>query len=170
MGGSQGSQRINQVFLSTIREIPEKKNFQIIHLSGAKEFNDLLAAYKKIDISFRLFDFLKEMHYAYSLADLAITRAGATTLQEIIFFRLPAVIIPYPFAYEHQIANARLLVNKKAALLMEDSQLDARGLRETVIDLYKNRSKINNMRRHYDDIQPSVYSQDLSDLALSLVR
>lgn len=169
-GGSQGSEKINKVFLEVLSEIQDKKNLQVIHLCGAGNFDNLLNDYKKMDISFKLFDFLRPIYYAYCAADLVITRAGATTIQEIIFFRLPAIIIPYPFAYQHQIANAKVLVDREAAILIEDNALNAVTLRAIIIDLFRNRNKINNMCINCENILPKDYQQDLSDVVTSLME
>lgn len=168
MGGSLGSTKINTVFIKTLEEIKNKINLQVIHLSGMNDFAVLKDNYKKMDISFKLFDFLKPMHYAYSAADLAISRAGATTLAEIIFFGLPAIIIPYPFAYQHQFANARVLAERQTAILIEDKDLNVITLSNVIMDLFNNRDKINNMRQQYEYFRATPYSQDLSDLVLSL--
>lgn len=170
MGGSQGSAKINAVFLETLSNIKDKNNLQVIHLSGSNDFNKLLDEYQKMDVSFKLFDFLRPMNYVYSAADLAISRAGATTMAELIFFGLPAIIIPYPFAYQHQIANAKLLVKNQAAILIEDRDLNVLTLRDIIVNLLNNHDRINNMRSQYEYLRRISYQQDLSDAVLSLVR
>lgn len=168
MGGSQGSEKINKVFLETLSVIEDKRPFQVIHLSGINDYADLLGKYKNIDISFKLFEFFTYMHYAYSAADLAITRAGATTIGEIIASSLPAVVIPYPLAYQHQLINAKVLVDRGAAILIEDEALNASILKDTVMDLFRDPRKIDNMRLQYGQLKPVACQEDLSDLILSL--
>jgi len=169
-GGSQGSAKINKVFIEALSGIQDKNRLQVIHLSGMKDFEVLASEYKNIDISLKLFEFLKPMHYAYCASDLVISRAGATTVSEIIFFALPAIIIPYPFAYQHQLANARILTDRGAAVLIEESALNAFTLKEAITDLFYNRSRIESMRGKYALINPASYEQDLSDAVLTLVR
>lgn len=166
-GGSQGSTKINKVFIEALSGIPDKNRLQVIHLSGTKDFGVLASGYKKISICVKLFEFLKPMHYAYCASDLVISRAGATTISEIIFFGLPAIIIPYPFAYQHQIANARILTDRGAGILIEESNLNALALAEAIADLFYNRSKIESMRAKYALISPAPYEQDLSDAVLT---
>ncbi len=112
MGGSQGSHRINLEFLRAISAISDKFNFQVIHLAGLKDFVLLQDGYKDLGANIRLLSFCEQMQYAYSACDLVISRCGATTIAEIMSFSLPAIIIPYPFAYRHQMANAKVLERK----------------------------------------------------------
>ncbi|MDD5347812.1 MAG: UDP-N-acetylglucosamine--N-acetylmuramyl-(pentapeptide) pyrophosphoryl-undecaprenol N-acetylglucosamine transferase, partial [Candidatus Omnitrophica bacterium] len=100
MGGSQGSVAINRKCPDALSALAAKDSFQVIHLSGEAAFASVSSAYRTHNIKARVFGFLQEMEYAYSAADLAVCRAGATTLAELKHYRLPAVFIPYPFAYE----------------------------------------------------------------------
>jgi len=152
MGGSAGSHRINLGFLNAISKSWSKSDFQIIHSSGLKDYDLLKDSYKDLGINFKLFGFLNEMQHAYSACDLVICRAGATSLSEIIFFGLPAIIIPYPFAYAHQINNAKVLENKGCAIIIKDNELDGNILRQTIEGLINNPKEIKKMRLAYDNI------------------
>lgn len=152
MGGSAGSHRINLGFLKAISRIQDKGNFQVIHLAGADDYRLLEAGYRGLGLNFRLFTFLNQVEYAYSASSLAVSRAGATTISEMIFFRLPAIIIPYPFAYGHQRSNAGILEDKGCALVIKDEELDGDKLREPLDVLIGNFEKIQKMRSGYDNI------------------
>jgi UDP-N-acetylglucosamine--N-acetylmuramyl-(pentapeptide) pyrophosphoryl-undecaprenol N-acetylglucosamine transferase len=160
MGGSQGSHRINAAFLKAISTLSNRHNLQIIHLTGIKDYDWLRQAYKDLDVEARLFSFLKEMHYAYSATDLAISRAGATTIAEMIFFGLPAIFIPYPYAYKHQTSNAQLLENKGVALIIEDKALDDNRLKEMIEDLINHPDKLKAMRLVCESM-PKLNARDL---------
>ena len=64
-----------------------------------------------------------EMGAALAAADLVISRAGASTLGEYPLFGLPAVLVPYPYAWRYQKVNADTLVQKGAAIMLEDDKL-----------------------------------------------
>lgn len=165
MGGSAGSHRINRGFLNALSRIKDKHKFQIIHLAGSGDYNFLEGAYKDSGMNIRLFSFLEQVEYAYSAADLVISRAGATSIAEIIFFGLPAIIIPYPFAREHQASNAKVLEAQGAAIVIKDNALDSDILRQAIEGLINNPGKLKNMRSGYDNI----IAPDANDLLVDEV-
>jgi UDP-N-acetylglucosamine--N-acetylmuramyl-(pentapeptide) pyrophosphoryl-undecaprenol N-acetylglucosamine transferase len=152
MGGSQASHRINTAFFKSLSELAADHNLQVIHLCGQKDFASLDYGYKDLRINYRLAPFLKEMQYAYSASDLAVCRAGATTVSELIFFKLPAVIVPYPFANAHQMANALVLEEKGCALIVKDALLDSGRLFEILKSLIGYPEKIGDMLGGYDSL------------------
>lgn len=149
MGGSLGSQKINACFLEAASLIADKSSFQFIHIAGAKDYPALENSYKGSGIQVKLLSFLKEMQYAYSASDLALCRAGATTIAELAFFALPAVIIPYPFAYQHQARNAAVLENRGAAVVISDDQLGGQLLMQALVSFLANPARLRAMRAGY---------------------
>jgi len=135
VGGSQGSQRINETFLKTVKLLKKKLDFQVIHVTGAKEYQDCLSQYDLLGIPFALFEFLDKMEEAYCVADLVISRSGAVTVSEIASFRLPAIFIPYPYAQGHQKENASVLCETRLSRLIEDKDLSASKLTEQILEL-----------------------------------
>jgi len=165
MGGSSGSHRINEEFLSFVSKTKYRNNLQVIHLCGQQDGNWLRQGYKNLGVDARVLGFLSQMHYAYSACELVICRSGATTITEIIFFQLPAIVIPYPFAYGHQAANARVLTDNGCAVLIKDSELNPSLLKETIENLIDDPDRIRVMRSRYKTIlQPNA-----NDLLVSQV-
>ncbi len=111
LGGSQGSQFINNLAISWLKDIPERhKNMQIIHQTGSKDLDSLKEAYSSLGLSVVIFDYTSQMRTVYSSADIIIARAGAGTLFEILFFKKQALIIPLEGkAADHQIDNAHAM-------------------------------------------------------------
>lgn len=149
MGGSQGSHSLNQSFLDLLLKLDKKLPIQFIHLCGLDEYDFTKDQYKRSGFEFKVFSFLKEMNYAYSCADLVISRAGATTVTELIQFRLPAILIPYPFAYAHQVENAKVLDNQKAAVMIEEKNLNL--LENKFSDLISNKQELGKMKIAYEN-------------------
>lgn len=168
MGGSQGSHKINLEFQGAIAKIQDRDKLQVIHLAGDKDYGLLKDAYKGLGIEVRLFDFLKDMQYAYSACDLVLARAGAMTISELILFRLPAIIIPYPFAYKHQLANAKVLEEAGAALIIDNEKLDSDTLAKAIIDFMDSPFKIKERKFCYDNIPNMNTDELLLQGALSL--
>lgn len=147
MGGSQGARKINKTFLEFVSSSANNSSFQVIHLSGASDFDYLEKKYKECGINFKLFKFFDEMQYAYSASDVVLSRAGASAINEISFFKIPAVLVPYPFANAHQSSNAKVLGEHGAAIVIEENVLDARSLKECLESLMNDRQKLISMSR-----------------------
>lgn len=134
IGGSQGSRRINEVFLGVAKSLKGKLDFQVIHVSGRQDYQNLHDRYNLLGIPFALFEFLDKMEEAYHIADLVISRSGAVTVSEIASFQLPAIFIPYPYAQGHQKENASVLCDVKAARLIEDKDLSVSKLTDDILE------------------------------------
>lgn len=122
-GGSQGAHRINENFLAALKENKNLYRFQIIHLTGSADLSMAEGVYQTLPARSKVFDFLPQMHYAYSIADLVIGRSGAGSVSEIMRFGLPSILIPYPYAGGHQVENAKFLAQRGASILLEDGKM-----------------------------------------------
>jgi len=152
-GGSQGSRKLNSVCFQALSSCQKNYFLQIIHITGVEDFNLLKDKYASMNLTSKVFDFFDSMQYAYSVADLVICRSGATTIAELQKYKIPAILIPYPFAYAHQLANAKVLEELGAAIIIEDKQLNAEKLKEQLIDFFDNPQKLENMCRAYEKIK-----------------
>lgn len=131
VGGSQGARTINEAIsaLLTRRALPP--DWQILHICGERDYEYMQAAERQPfgDNKVVLVPYLHDMADAYALSDLAIARAGASTLGELAALGIPAVLIPYPYAAEdHQTVNAQTLAARGAAVVIEDRNLNADSL------------------------------------------
>jgi len=162
-GGSQGSQKINSACSAGIAALARGRELQVIHICGFGDITGLENVYTAAGIPHKLFDFLSAMQYAYSVADLAICRAGATTIAELGKFSLPAILVPYPFAYSHQLGNARVLEEAGSARVILDAELTPGKLKAVLDDLLTDPGELTAMARAYDKIQ-------VPDAAGSLAR
>lgn len=160
MGGSQASHRINLGFLNAVSAIKDKSFLQVIHLAGAKDSELLKKSYADLNINFRLFDFLGPMQYAYCASDLVVSRAGATTVAEIMFFRVASILIPYPFASRHQMANAKVLEAMGSGIIIQDDDLDTGILRRNIEEFISSPERIAAMRSYYGNT-PFLNANDL---------
>jgi UDP-N-acetylglucosamine--N-acetylmuramyl-(pentapeptide) pyrophosphoryl-undecaprenol N-acetylglucosamine transferase len=107
-GGSQGARFLNRAIPPLLPSF-----LRVIHITGkGEEKEEVQALYQKKNQEAVVLSFEPEMVYAYRAADVAICRAGAATIGELISYELPALLIPYPHAYNHQEANARYLADE----------------------------------------------------------
>jgi UDP-N-acetylglucosamine--N-acetylmuramyl-(pentapeptide) pyrophosphoryl-undecaprenol N-acetylglucosamine transferase len=137
LGGSQGSRRINQVFIEGVPLIQEQGDIQVIHICGQMDFEQVKMKYANSNIDHFVTAFLNDMEAAYSLADVALSRAGAVSLAELAAFGIPAVVIPYPYAGGHQLANARGSLKTQPIVIIEEKDLTGKNLTEGILAMLR---------------------------------
>ncbi len=168
-GGSQGSSKINACFLEAVSILPDKSGVQIIHISGMQDYALLADSYKDMGVKIKLFSFLKEMQYAYSICDLIISRAGAATIAELLYFKIPSILIPYPFSYQHQMANALFLEKTGSAVIINDNALTAQVLKDRLSEFILNPDKLKLMRLGFERTFKINAQDALVDAAISIL-
>ncbi len=133
VGGSLGAGTINISLLSQLQRL-QSSNFQVIWQTGKNYLAGIrqsLIEQKFIDKqsnenpirsnNFFISEFISNMNYAYCIADLVVSRAGASSISELSILGKPSLLVPSPNVSEnHQYHNAMALVNKDAAILVED--------------------------------------------------
>ncbi len=126
-GGSLGARSINRAMLGALQRFV-KKGVQIVWQTGTEDYEEAhLSAVATSDGStaaVRVHRFIDQMEYAYGACDLAVCRAGATTLAELTRAGVPSVLVPFPHAAaDHQTENARALVDARAAVMVRDGDV-----------------------------------------------
>jgi UDP-N-acetylglucosamine--N-acetylmuramyl-(pentapeptide) pyrophosphoryl-undecaprenol N-acetylglucosamine transferase len=125
MGGSQGAHTINERIVAILPRLRAAvPALQFVHLTGPDDLEMVRAAYAELSCPAFTRAFLDEMAPALAAADLAVTRAGASSLAELAACRLPAILIPYPTAADnHQYFNALAFARSGAARLLPQDQI-----------------------------------------------
>jgi len=146
-GGSKGARSINLAVLKHLEELLGVT--QIIHITGTLDWDVVQNAAQELPESlnsrYRAMPYLHEMGAALAAADLVLSRAGASTLGEYPLFGLPAVLVPYPYAWRYQKVNADYLAEHGAALVLQDELLNDK-LSNVLKDLLLNTHKLEAMR------------------------
>ena len=124
-GGSKGARSINVAVLHHLQALLEK--CEIIHLTGEGDWQTVQKARQQLPAElasrYHAIAYLHEMGAALAAADLVLSRAGASALGEFPLFALPAILVPYPYAWRYQKTNADYLLRRGAAVLLEDHRL-----------------------------------------------
>ncbi|MEW6717380.1 MAG: UDP-N-acetylglucosamine--N-acetylmuramyl-(pentapeptide) pyrophosphoryl-undecaprenol N-acetylglucosamine transferase [Chloroflexota bacterium] len=149
MGGSQGARSINLAMLNALEEL--LADIQIVHISGQLDWTRVEAAQGRLPVElhsrYRPYKYLhEEMGAAFRVADLVISRAGASTLGELPLFGLPAVLVPYPHAWRYQHVNAQFLVERGAAVVINDHEL-VDTLIPTIRSLLTDKDRLDGMKQ-----------------------
>jgi len=107
VGGSQRAKIFDTLIKSSIIELSKKFNLKVYQQTNSFNFENLKQFYKNNNIDYELFDFNEDISNLMSRSNVCITRAGASTLAELVFLNLPCVVIPLPTSKDnHQYENA----------------------------------------------------------------
>ena len=146
-------------------------DLQILHLTGPNDFEKVRAAYLAANRKAVVLPFLTEIELALGAATLAISRAGASSLAELAALRLPAILIPYPFAAEdHQTANARIFGNAGAGVLVKESDATPEVLSEKIAALIGSPERLAEMSRQSRRLAPDNAAGRVADVLLSACK
>ncbi len=169
LGGSLGAKSINEGILNsidTIKDQPIKLLWQV----GKRYFESVENQLNQINIpNVKALAFIKRMDLAYSLADLVISRAGALSISELTLAGKPSILVPSPNVSEdHQTKNAMSLVNKSAAILVEDSQTNF--LLRTAMDLLKDKNQLSTISKNAKKMGKPNASEDIVNEIFKLIN
>lgn len=113
LGGSHGAKAINDLALSVCEEL-RRRDIKIIHQAGEADYERVKREYEALGVDVELYGFTKELALLMEQADLAVSRAGASTLWELTTNGCPAFYVPYPYAAgDHQFHNAKFILDNE---------------------------------------------------------
>lgn len=152
LGGSQGSQRINDMILACLDELLQE--FEVIHQAGLKNaeqvkkeagvvINPALGKY------YHVIPFLREtdLRHAYAAADIVLSRSGSGAIFELAALRKPAILVPLPeSAQNHQVQNAYQYAQTGAAIVLEEANLTPRFFLEKLRYLFSHQEELGRMK------------------------
>lgn len=144
VGGSLGARTLNESIVAAFDKLAESDDLQVIWQCGNYYFEEMqqLKRDGKIPSNVHLFDFLSRMDYAYAVADLVISRAGAGSISEFCLLQKAVILVPSPnVAEDHQTKNAEALVKRDAALMVTDRQA-VEKLFETALTLVREERRL----------------------------
>ena len=171
MGGSTGAQGINRPFGEVLEQVLEMA--QVVHVTGAFDWpvvqkrREMLP--QALKARYHIHDYVHEMGKAFAAADLVVCRAGASILGELPFFGLPAVLIPYPHAWDYQRVNADWLVERGAAVRLDQERLE-KELLPTLRRLLQNEGVLAEMAQHAQALAHPDAATALARELLSLAQ
>ncbi|WP_257263069.1 undecaprenyldiphospho-muramoylpentapeptide beta-N-acetylglucosaminyltransferase [Endozoicomonas sp. ONNA2] len=152
VGGSRGALAINQMIPRVVQRFRDQSSDQggdrieVWHQTGKATFKQCRADYRQLGVSGRVEPFIDDMAQAYEWADLVLCRSGALTIAELAAAGKPGILVPFPFAVDdHQTVNGRYLVDRGAALMVQQKDLDVDGLTTMILGLADNPEQLERM-------------------------
>ena len=154
--GSLGAENVHKFMKENINKF-SSKNYEVLYITGKNNYEDIKSI--KHPSNVKLLPYLDNLAGLFKDTDILITRAGASTLSEIIALKIPSILIPSPFVpNNHQFKNAMDLVNNKAALLVEEKNL-------TFDNIDTNINKLLSDKVYYLDMKNNLESMQVNDSA-----
>jgi UDP-N-acetylglucosamine--N-acetylmuramyl-(pentapeptide) pyrophosphoryl-undecaprenol N-acetylglucosamine transferase len=171
-GGSQGALQIDRAVAGAIALLSDRRDLQLVVLTGrAHEAVVADAAARSMDLVVRTIPFLDRIELALAVADLAVARAGANTVNELAVSGLPAILVPYPYATDaHQDANARELERAGAAELVPDRDLTPDRLAERLAALIGDDERRSSMAKASRSWAKPDADERLAELVVAVSR
>ncbi|MGA9352681.1 MAG: undecaprenyldiphospho-muramoylpentapeptide beta-N-acetylglucosaminyltransferase [Terriglobales bacterium] len=197
-GGSQGAHAINQAMIDSLPGLRAKiPAFHIIHQTGQRDYEMVVAAYERLGMigeaadvtssglqsskmqssgsqsgevqSGEVHRFIDDMPATFARADLLVCRSGASTVGEITAAGKPAIFVPFPRAADdHQNKNARALESVGAAVVVEESNLEAAYLVETIAALLNDRARLRGMSEAARSLAHPQAVEDIAEMVKRL--
>lgn len=175
-GGSRGAQRINQAAIEVYPLLKDLDSLQIIHSTGIMNFNYVKEAIRKDQLEsdkliYRCYPYLDTINLAYSVSDLIICRAGATTLAEITALGKATILVPYPYATgNHQSKNAEILEDAGAAIVIEDEDLNGNTLYKAIQNTVFDDHRLTEMNKASRSLGCPDAAKKMAELVLEAAR
>jgi UDP-N-acetylglucosamine--N-acetylmuramyl-(pentapeptide) pyrophosphoryl-undecaprenol N-acetylglucosamine transferase len=170
-GGSQGAHAINQAMIESLPGLRANvPAIHIIHQTGQRDYDNVLAAYQQSGISSEVHKFIDDMPATFARADLLVCRSGASTVGEITAAGKPAIFVPFPQAADdHQNVNARALEGVGAAIVVEESNLGAAYLVETIAALFFDAHRLQGMSEAARSLAHPKAVEEIAEMVEQLI-
>lgn len=160
--GSLGSSSVNAVLLECLSEL-DQKGYKVLYATGKQSYQTTKQALK--DLKNIRVEANVDGLQALAMCHLAITRAGATTLAELAALGVPAILIPSPYVPDNgQFINAKELVEKKAACLLEEKELSHKSLTDMIIHLMQDDKKRQSLKENIKEFAYPLANDDIIKL------
>ena len=148
--GSLGASSVNKVMVEALPKLG-KESYQVVFVTGKQDYDEINK--NKFPKNVKVVPYIDGMSGFMKNTDLMVTRAGASTLSEIIALRVPSILIPSPYVpNNHQFLNAMDLVDAKAADILEEKNLTPDALVKKLNELLYDYDELNKMKKNLGNL------------------
>ncbi len=149
IGGSQAALKFDELFNEALSKLSKEYDIFIYHQTSKDNENNLKNFYTKHSIDHEVFFFKENLYEIFINCNFAITRAGASTINELVFLRVPFLAIPFPYAKDdHQFFNAEYYFKKNMCWLKREKEINSKILYDFLGNLIKNKNFIDEKKRN----------------------
>ncbi len=175
-GGSQGAKRINDAIIKIIKN-KLNNDYQIIWATGPKQYDIIKEEVEKNNINIDNIPKTKVLPYIYNMeeimniVDIIVARSGAMTITEISNLGKPSILVPLPnVSHNHQLYNAKVLENIKAAKIILDDEIEENKLNNTIKEIILHKSKIKEMGENALKVSTNNVEEKIYEEVKKLVK
>lgn len=144
--GSLGSSRVNELLVKTM-SLFNNKDYEILFVTGKDDYERMKK--EKFPKNVKVVPYIENMTSVMKKTDIMVSRAGASTLSEIISLKVPSILIPSPYVpNNHQFKNAKDLIDKDAAILIEEKDLKGDILVRSIDNLINDNNRLRDIRNN----------------------
>ncbi len=164
MGGSQGAKHLNTLVVDAAKAMSD---VQFLHITGAADHARIKGMVEG-RAGYQALLFCDDMASAFAACDMAVCRSGASSMTELAYIGMPSVLVPYPYAADdHQTFNAKVFENAGAAVLRQESELDAGSLVADIMRLCEDEEVFLKMQKCADALAVKDASGRICDVITS---
>ncbi len=170
VGGSQGAGPINRLMAELLAQLTdeERRGWQCIHATGNADVDVMRRAYAGAGVRALVCSHLTDMAGAYAMADLVISRSGASMVAELSRCGKPALLIPYPHANAHQVDNARIVESSGGGVCFQEASITPERLLASVRELLRDAPRRAAMGQRIRGLMDDRAAQRLAGAVLAL--
>lgn len=170
MGGSLGARSINESIAAGLEKLVQA-GYQVLWQTGKNDIDKARAIIESVGTDkVRAFDFIYTMDLAYAVADVVVSRAGALSVSELCLAGKPAILVPFPYASEdHQTKNAMNLVERNAAMIVQDSEAREK-LVDSALDLLEMVPRQKELQANIQKLARPTAADDIAAEVLKLIK
>jgi UDP-N-acetylglucosamine--N-acetylmuramyl-(pentapeptide) pyrophosphoryl-undecaprenol N-acetylglucosamine transferase len=171
-GGSQGAHALNMRVVEALPHLADlREHLRITHQTGAKDREQVENGYRACGFAPDVREFITDMSSAYAESDLVVCRAGAMALAELTVCKKPSILVPFPHAADnHQLHNARSLVDAGAAVMIEERDLTGELLAHEIRAILSTPARREKMARAAARLGSPQAAKEIADVCIELVR
>jgi len=171
IGGSQGAKLFDTVIKNSIINLSKKYNLKIYQQTNFKNFNNLKIFYLKNNITNELFDFNEDISIFMSRSNICLTRAGASTLAELVFLNIPHIAIPLPTANDnHQYENAFFYHQLGCNWILNQNEINDSKLTNKLFNIIENKEEYLSKKKNMKNFSYQNTWNDVNQKIISIIN